>query len=382
MQQPPTIVLPPYAKYAFLLIVFFGTGYLLVIGEGILAPIVYATLFAILLNPFVKFLEMHKVPRVLAITIVMLLAILLVTGLVVFITMQMRMFGESVPQLVKRFNEFLVMAETWVSTKFHVPMEKINIWVDDSEAKLLNSSGSYITQGLGTITGVLMIVFLLPVYIFMILYYRGLLFEFMMRVATTDRQEQVVEVLVETKGIIQGYLRGLMMEATIIAVLNSVALLILGVEYAILLGSIGAILNMIPWIGGVIATALPMIIALVTKSSLVYPLLVLLIYMVIQFIDNHLIIPKIVASRVKLNALVSLVVVFVGGALWGIPGMFLSIPITAIVKIIFDRVDSLKPFGYVLGNDMPPGSGAFSITALTNQMAGNIKRRAARSKKK
>ena len=144
-----------------------------------------------------------------------------------------------------------------------------------------------------------------------------------------------------------------MIEAAIVATLNSVGLLILGIDYAILLGIIGAFLNVIPYIGGLVAVALPMLIALATKTSPFYPLYVLAIYYFIQLIDNNYIVPKIVASKVKINALISILVVLAFGALWGIPGMFLSIPLVGILKVIFDRIESLKPWGFLLGDTMP-----------------------------
>jgi predicted PurR-regulated permease PerM len=76
-------------------------------------------------------------------------------------------------------------------------------------------------------------------------------------------------------------------------------------------------------------------------------------YYIVQLIDNNYIVPYIVASKVKINALFSIIVVFIGNALWGIPGMFLSIPLIAIVKLIFDHIDSLKPWGFLLGDTMP-----------------------------
>ncbi len=115
-------------------------------------------------------------------------------------------------------------------------------------------------------------------------------------------------------------------------------------------------LNIIPYIGGIIGLALPVIIALITKDSFSYSLLVLVVYVIIQFIDNHYIIPHIVAKRVKINALISMIVVLAGGALWGVPGMFLSIPLTAVLKVIFDHIDSLKPWGFLLGNIVPTAS--------------------------
>src|SRR6185295_14030747 len=168
----------------------------------------------------------------------------------------------------------------------------------------------------------IIILVLMPVYLSMILFYKPLLLEFIGKLFRTTHHVTVYEVLANSKRIIQTYLIGLLVEAAIIAVLNSAGLLLLGIDYAIILGITGALLNVIPYIGGIIAIALPMIIAFVTKESSTYAILVLVVYLLIQFIDNHFIIPRIVASRVKLNALISVIVVFIGAALWGIPGMF------------------------------------------------------------
>ena len=94
-----------------------------------------------------------------------------------------------------------------------------------------------------------------------------------------------------------------------------------------------------------------MAIALITKSP-VYMLYVGALYLLIQLIDNNYIVPKVIGSKVKLNALVSLLAVILGAALWGIPGMFLSIPLMAILKLIFDRIEPLKPWGFLLGDTM------------------------------
>jgi predicted PurR-regulated permease PerM len=162
------------------------------------------------------------------------------------------------------------------------------------------------------------------------------------------------EIVSQTKKTIQHYLTGLIIEAVIVAGMDISILLILGVDYAILLGVIGAILNVIPYIGGLVAVALPMLVALATNSSAWSPLYVLVGYYIIQLIDNNYIVPYIVASKVKINALFSIIVVFVGNAIWGIPGMFLSIPLLAIIKLVFDHIESLKPWGLLLGDTMPP----------------------------
>ena len=134
--------------------------------------------------------------------------------------------------------------------------------------------------------------------------------------------------------------------------LNTIGLILLGIEYAILLGFLGALLNVIPYLGGISATLIFVTVALVSKSDLWYVLYMLIFQVVLQLIDNDFIVPRIVASKVKINALFSVMVVLVGNTLWGLSGMFLSIPLLAIVKVIFDHIESMKPWGYLLGDDM------------------------------
>ncbi|MFT4093388.1 MAG: AI-2E family transporter [Niabella sp.] len=194
---------------------------------------------------------------------------------------------------------------------------------------------------------------LLPLYTFLLLFYKPLILNFFYEVFRKDHSEHVGAVLMETKNAIQQYIVGLLIEMLIVAVLNSLGLLIIGVKYAILLGCIGAILNVIPYIGGLIAIALPVLMALVTNDGLEKPILIVVAYTVIQFIDNNILVPRIVSSKVSVNALVSIVIVLMGGMLWDVSGMFLSIPFIAVVKIIFDHVNDLKPWGKLLGSEMP-----------------------------
>jgi predicted PurR-regulated permease PerM len=125
------------------------------------------------------------------------------------------------------------------------------------------------------------------------------------------------------------------------------------VQYAILIGVIGALLNILPYIGGIIAIAIPILIATVTKDGFHAQLWVIAAYLIIQFIDNNFLVPYIVSSKVKINALISIIIVLMGGALWGISGMFLSIPFIGLLKIIFDRIPELKPWGKLLGDEIP-----------------------------
>jgi predicted PurR-regulated permease PerM len=345
--------IPFYAKAALIFIGAYAFVYALYISQGIVVPLVYATIIATLLNPFVNFLVNRNINRIFAILLAVLLVFTLTACLVYFVSTQVSMFADTYPQLKVKTETMSKQFIVWASQHFNIKVEKINVWIKGTEDMAFNDAGVVIGRTLMNLSSTLIVLVLLPVYLFMILFYKTLLLEFIRKLFKSSDHVAVIEVLDRTKGIIQGYLVGLLVEALIIAVLNSAGLLILGVDYAIILGITGALLNVIPYIGGVIAIALPMIIAFVTKDSLSSPLLVFGVYMIIQFIDNHYIIPRIVASKVKINALVSVVVVLVGGALWGLPGMFLSIPLTAILKVVFDHIEPLKPWGFLLGNIVP-----------------------------
>lgn len=349
-----TFKIPFYAKSALIFVSVFAFVYVMYIGQDIIIPVVYATIFAILLNPMVNFLTGKRISKIMAISMVLTLAVILVLVIFYLFFSQLSMFSKSFPQFKVKLdlaNENLV---NWASHKLGYRPSKINKWISETQSQAISSyaNGETLSQ-LGQLT---ITVVLIPVYLFMMLYYKSLLLEFIRKLFRAEHHTAVVEVLANSKNIIQSYLVGLFFEMLIMAVLNSAGLLILGIDYAIILGILCAVLNIIPYIGGVVATLLPMIIAFVTKDSLVYPVLVLAVTIVIQFIDNNLIVPKIVASRVQINALISVIAVLIGGAIWGVAGMFLSIPLIAILKVIFDHIEPLKPWGFLFGNIVPTTS--------------------------
>jgi len=255
--------------------------------------------------------------------------------------------------LVDKITDTINQTITWISGYFDINPQNIHNWILKTKGELLSNSNALIGQTILSVGNGLIVLFLIPVYVFIILFYQPLLLEFIRRVFVSSDQHQVSEIVSQTKSVIQRYLVGLVIEAVMVAILDIAALLVLGIEYAVLLGIIAALLNVIPYIGGLIAVALPMMIALATKSSAWYAFYVLVLYYIVQLIDNNIFVPLVVASKVKINALFSIIVVIAGNVLWGIPGMFLSIPLIAILKVIFDHIEPLKPWGFLLGDTMP-----------------------------
>jgi predicted PurR-regulated permease PerM len=346
--------LPFYARGALFLVGLLTLLTMLYAGRDIIVPLVFAMVVAIVLHPVVNMFIRLKIPRLFAVLFTLLIAVFLLAAFATLIYLQASRFFQSWPTLVVRLAAAIDQGVAWVAATFRMNPAKIHDVITKAEGQLLTTSGASIGQTIITVSSAMVVLFLIPVYIFLILFYQPLLIQFIRKLFVNRDQDQVKEIITQIKTVIQRYLVGLGIEAALVAILNSAALLVLGIDYAILLGILGAVLNVVPFIGGIVAIILPVMVALATKPTALYAVWVVVFYALIQLVDNHFFVPKVVASKVKINALFSIIVVIAGNALWGIPGMFVSIPLLAIVKLIFDHIEPLKPWGFVLGDTMPP----------------------------
>ena len=348
-----TVKLPFYAKFTLLLIGLYLLISMLSIAQTILLPLIYAAIIAILLSPVVSYLESKHVNRAVAVGLVLFFALIIIAVIILFLISQIDVLIDAWPLLIAKFELMTDEFVAWASENFNTRPRKINAFLLEARKDILATSHFGIGTTISAVGSVLATALLTPAYIIMFLYYQPHLIRFIHKLFGADNDNNVNEILGAIKGIIRSYLVGLSIEIVIVAILDSIGLLLLGIPYAILLGCMGALLNLIPYVGGLIAATIFMIIALLTKTP-IYVLYVLVIYFFVQFIDNNFLVPKIVGAKVQLNALVSILAVISGAALWGVPGMFLSIPLVAIIKLIADHIKPLKPWGYLLGDSMPP----------------------------
>lgn len=343
---------PFYQQFSLTLISLSIICYTIFVASDIIVPLAFAILLAILLLPIVSFLERKKVPRALANIIAILIALLFIGSIIYFLSSQISGFMQDLPSIKQHLADHWITVQKWVSQKFHFTRLEQTKFMTNAADKIKNSGGGILGNTVITVTQSMMVLVLLPVYTFLILYYRGMIKKFFLGVFKDEHEDRVMEVLKESRSIVQGYMIGLIIEMGIVAAINSAGFFILGIRYAIFLGVLAAILNMIPYIGMLIASIFCMLITLTTSTEITDIVGVLVILIVVQFIDNNIIMPKVVSSKVKINALFTILGVLIGGALAGISGMFLSIPAIAILKVIFDRVDDLKPWGMILGDEV------------------------------
>ncbi len=335
-----------YRSLVSILIIFLALYY----AQHILIPVSFGALIALLLIAPARIFEKFGIGRALSAIISTLL--FLVAGFVVFyfISSQVVGFKTDLPKLVDLFLAGFDELEHWITLKFNVSTASIDEFLHNATTKTLSNSSALIGTTVGTVSGTLVYMVLIPIYSFLILYYRGLVAKFFVKVFPERHSSTVLEVLEKIRYVIKGYVSGLFIEMVIVAIMNCTGFLILGVKYAILLGVIAALLNIIPYLGILTAAIISLLITSTTNTpGVVLGMAIVLVG--VHLIDSNIILPKVVGSKVKINVLATLLAVLIGSAVWGIPGMFLSIPIIAILKIIFDAVDELKPWGLLIGEE-------------------------------
>lgn len=349
MEQKP--VLKTYPFYFRATVILFGVMLFIFAMHtlaDVLAPLAMATLFAILLNPLSNKLQ-KKLPRIVAIGITIIIALIAMAGIGYFLSVQFTRIGDNLPLIKERFTQLLTDLQQWLQLRIGIDLSSQIGALKGG----LKGNQTMLSNTLGTVLESLGMVVLLPIYVFLLLFYKPLILDFLFQLFSEQHSLRVAEVLGQTKNAIQSYVIGLLIETAIVAAANSTVLLLLGVPYAILIGVVGALLNLLPYIGGVIALILPVLSATLKYDGFTVQLMIVAAYLIIQFIDNNILVPRIVSSKVQINALMSILFVLLGNMLWGLSGMFLAIPFIAVLKIIFDRVDDMKPWGRLLGDEVP-----------------------------
>ena len=343
---------PLYVQLGFKFLVIFFIGYFIYIAQDILVPFAFAVLLSVLLLPLVNFLEGKNVPRVLSIALSLLLSIIFISLIIYFLSTQIANFVDDIPSIKKHLNEHWITLQKWIKLKLHISLREQNQYFNQTAEKIKDSGSEYISETFFSITQALMLIILLPIYTFLILYYRDLIRKFLYAVFRKEHGDKVALVIKQSKIMINSYMTGLLIEMGIVAASNSIGLALLGIRYALFFGVLAAVLNIIPYIGMFTATLFTVLVTLTTSNNTSDVVWVIVIMYGIHIIDVNILMPKIVASRLRINALISILGVVTGGALTGISGLFLSVPAVAMTKIICDQVEGLQAWGLLLGDDI------------------------------
>jgi len=341
---------PFYKKLAFVLISLMLISITLIYGRNIVLPILFAILLANILLPVAHFLYRKKFSKPLSILIPVVLAVLVSVSILFFLSKQVIGFMKDIPALQERVDEVSHDVQLWYKKVTGVKIWEQDRYIKKSVQDFKDKAPGLVGSTVDTLSGVV-VYFLVPIYTFLILYHKQNIKVFLIKVFKTDSEQNVKDILSQSTKVAQQYITGLLIETTLVFTFNAAGFLILGIKYAIFLALLAALLNLIPYIGILVANIICMVITLVTADSISSVLWVGAILAAVQFLDNNFGMPLIVGNSVRINALVTIIGVIVGGALCGIPGMFLAIPALAVLKVIFDKIPDLQPWGVLMGDD-------------------------------
>ncbi len=324
--------------------------FILWILKDVMVPLIFAGILAILVLPVCTFLERYKVPRALAITLTILVFFAFVVLAISLMVGQIRTLDSVWPMMIEKGEEWLKLGQGLLSEKFNIQQDEQLTQGREYITELFKSSTSLISGTLSNTTGFLATLVLIPLYVFLMLLYRDFFQEFLYRFFQNETKTNVNSVTNKIKGVAQNYMSGLLLVILLVGTLNTVSLLLLGIQNAFFFGFFAAVLVLVPYVGVAIGSVLPIILALITKDSAWYAFGVAASFGFIQFLEGNFITPFIVGSKVSINSFTAIVALILFGNLWGIGGLVLALPLTAIIKVIFDSTEKLKPWGFLLGD--------------------------------
>ncbi|MCG9790958.1 AI-2E family transporter [Flavobacterium algicola] len=319
--------------------------------QDFIIPLIFAIILSVLIFPIVQFFEIKlKWNRILSISLSIIIFSIIVFAVFILIGIQFE-------DIMSKSSKYYVQIERKVTPMLRDLEQLLGVksrdFVGGGDLKakeIVKQNSSKILQFLTKSGGILGDFFLSPLYMFLFLLYRNFLVSFIYKITIGfTTKAKMRHILSQLYIVQQNYLLGLVSVMVIVGILNSIGLLILGIEFPFFFGFLCALLLLIPYIGIIIGSILPALIALATKDSYWYAVGVIGVFGFIQFLEGNFITPKITGSKVSLNAFVSILSIVLFSMLWGIPGMILALPITASLKVIFDNSRHMKGIGFLLG---------------------------------
>ncbi|WP_234568341.1 AI-2E family transporter [Rhodohalobacter sp. 614A] len=316
----------------------------LIFTKTLLVPLGFAVLLAYLLYPAADKLEDKGVPRIATNFIIILGTAAFVAGTVYGMAVLITTFTGDLPEIHEQFRRNIDRVQGTISSWIGVPESQQDSMINSA----LGNTGQFFKTLFTATANSILAIGLIPVYTFLLLFYRDKFKKFLRLLVPADEESIAENIITQASEVVPKYMKGLFVVCFILMALNSLGFYLIGVKYAILFGILAAIFNLIPYLGTVLGYGLAFIFVLATQSPST-AVAVLIQFFIVQFIENNILTPNITGSYVKINPLVTIFSLIAGGMIWGLPGMFMVIPYLAMMKIVCENIESLKPIGYLLG---------------------------------
>lgn len=319
-------------------------------GQFIFMPLALAALFAMLLEPLCQKFEKLKIGRIGGIILSMIVVFCILAGLITLLSIQFVQFADQLPLAAKRLEQISNDMLLFFQHTFSISPEQQIDFLQRGLQNIISKSGQYVTTALGATTSIFATLALLPIFVFFLLYYKQMYYEFIYRSSDNRRNAALETMIRNIQSVTRNYILGVLIVVVVVGVLNAIGLWIIGLNHVLFFAAFAAVLAVIPYIGIVIGCLPAVLYALLFGGSLWLPVAVIIVFTIVQFLEGNFITPGIVGSRVSINPFMAILALLIGGQLWGIVGMIISVPFLGIIKCVFDEVDGLRPYGYLLGN--------------------------------
>lgn len=344
MDQPFSYI-DKLAKY---LLVCILAGFILYFGQTLFIPVLYGLFVAIVLYPVCSWLEKHHFSRSFAITAGLLMVAVLFALLIWLLGMELKAIGKDLPELRSKISPGLRALQQWLANNFNISIAAQNDWWQHSLDKISGGFVGMLTGAFGKTVSSLFMLFITPVFSALFLYNRRDFVLALEKMAGKRYEDKLHGILRNTIHSYYQFVKGMILVYIIVGILNSIGLLLLGIEHAILFGFLTSIMTIIPYIGIMISALLPITVAWITKSSLLYPLGVIGVFTFVQYLEANVIFPRVVATQLNISTWATLVAIIGGGILWGVNGMILFIPFVGILKILTDYFPEMETLNILL----------------------------------
>ncbi|HSN47255.1 MAG TPA: AI-2E family transporter [Flavobacterium sp.] len=323
---------------------------LLHFGKTLFIPLSFSMLISFVLYPVCKWMEQKGLSKSFSIFLAIFGVMLFFGAVIYLLVTQIVAFSNEWHTFKEKLIETVNQVSVFISDRFDVSSEKQGNFIKNVIGNSGTQAISLLKITVYSFSESLFYLLIIPVYSFLILYYRRLLVHVLYRVFRSEKKEAIREILVETIHAYYNFIKGMLVVYLIVGILNSLGLYIIGVPHPVLFGFIASILTFIPYVGIFISSLLPITISWITFNSIWYPIGVIMVFSFVQILEAYIIFPYAVGSRLKINTLIIILVVIIGGILWGPAGMILFIPFISIAKLIADRTKNLKTLSLLLGD--------------------------------
>jgi predicted PurR-regulated permease PerM len=331
------------------------TVLILIYGKPFLVPLTIAALLSMLLLPITQWFQRKRFGKALSTLLSISLLLMFLSGVLFFVGWQLSGILEDSNKLKEVVSEKYEDTKEFIAEKLGITEQKQEKMIAEQQNSSTAKMSSTITDVMAGISGFLTDTMLVFVYIFLFIYQRSRIKGFIIRLLSVKERPHAIEILDQTQKVTVKYLSGLFLMIVCLWVMYGIGFSLLGVKNAIFFAVLCGLLEIVPFVGNLTGTALTVVMALIQGGDLNMVIGILVVYGLVQFIQTYLLEPIIVGAEVSINPMFTIIGLVAGEMIWGIGGMILAIPLLGITKIVFDHIEPLKPFGYLIGSEKKIG---------------------------